>query len=348
MPRKPRRSATKRDGTKRHGQGQQPGHRLEETYLDVAAEIQRVIDAPLAELMDTEEERATVDRLSRQALATPAMILLAQVVAFIGKGRPATQAGKLKSADALELASQLGLDQPLPARVGSMDHLPETAHAFRWAAAAEFLEWRGTRILATPRALDFDRDPFSAWLKAALTLLEHGLLDGFQKGWRKSYVELLDANVGGLLVAVVEAGGTLPLSAIETAAWEQVASAYGYDRDDDGERAHVVRLVQAMVAQLADLGVVARKGNRVVMTELGSAMIAMADLPAAFEDDDELDLVDTDALSLLGVCVEAELTPDEVRDHLVAWTRARRDAEAAAELCETMRDDHPSRPDDER
>lgn len=334
MPGKSRRSATKRAG-----QARRPGPGPEKADLEVAAEIQRVIDTPLPELMATEEERAAAERLSRQALATPAMIRLAQVVAFVGPGRPATQSGNLKPADALGLAAQLGLDQPPPTRVGSMEDLPDTARAFRWAAAAEFLERRGSRVLAAPRAVDLDRDPLSAWLKAAVTLFEHGLLDGFRKGWRKSYVELLDANVDRLLVAILEGGGTLALSAIETAAWEQVAFAYAYERDDQAERAHVVWLAHAMVVYLADLGVVIRKGNQVVLTEFGTILAAMADLSAEFEDD-ELDLVDTDALSLLSVCVEnAQMTPDEVRDHLLAWTRARPDGEAAAELSEAMLDD---------
>ncbi|HWD64442.1 MAG TPA: hypothetical protein VG405_04660 [Solirubrobacteraceae bacterium] len=312
--------------------------------MDLVAEIERVIDTPLTGLMATEEERAVLKRLSAQALAAPAMIRLAQVIAFVGRGRPATQTGNLKSADAVALASQLGLDQPPPARVGSIDDLPDTAHAFRWAAAAEFLEWRGSRVLAAHRAVDFDRDPLSVWLKAAVTLLEHGLLDGFRQGWRKRYVELLDENVDRMLVVMVEAGAILTLSAIEVAAWEQVASAYGYDPDDQAERAHVVRLAHAMVAQLVDLGAVTRRGDRVVLTELGGTIAAMVSLSAEFDDDDELDLVDTDALSLLSVCVEdPEMTPGETRDHLLAWTQARPDAAAAAELCEAMlEDDDPA------
>lgn len=338
MPRKPRRSATNRGG-----QARPPRPGPEEAHKDVVVEIGRVIDTPLPELMATEEERAVAERLSAPAQAAPAMIRLAGVVAFVGRGRPATQAGNLKSADALALAAHLELDQPPPARVGSIDDLPDTAHVFRWAAAAEFLEWRGTKILAAPGARDFDRDPLSAWFKATVTLLEHGLLDGFRQGWRKSYVELLDASVDRLLVAIVEAGGTLALSDLEAAAWEQVASAYGYDPDDHAERAHVVRLAHAMVAQLVDLGVVIHRGDRVVLTELGGAIAVMADLSAEF-DDDEVDLVDTDALSLLSVCVEDDqMTPDETRDHLLAWTQAHPDTAAAAELSQAMlEDDDPA------
>jgi len=42
---------------------------------------------------------------------------------------------------------------------------------------------------------------------------------------------------------------------------------------------------------------------------------------ASDDDDDDLDLVDTDAQSLLLVCVE-EMEPADARDHLSAWCAA--------------------------
>jgi len=300
-------------------------------------EIQRLLDAPLAELMGTPEEQAEAEELSRKASAAPAMARLREVVAFVGKGRPATQAGNLKSADAVVLAQRLAPSEQLPDDVRSMADLPETAHAFRWAAAAEFLAWRGTRVVPGPLAPDLERDPLAAWLKAMVTLLENGVLDGFRQGWRKSYVELLDAGAAGLLVAVAEAGGTVPLAAIDEGAWGQVVAAYGYEPDDDAERTHVVGLVRAMVDEFADTGVVVRHDDHVVLTGLGGALAAMVAFTSD-DDEDDLDLVDTDAQSLLLVCVE-EMEPDDARDHLSAWCAARPAEEAAAELCEAMVDD---------
>jgi hypothetical protein len=63
-----------------------------------------------------------------------------------------------------------------------MDDLPDVAHLFRWAIAAELLTARATRIVPGPRARDLERDPLSAWFTAAITLLGYGLLDGFQPG----------------------------------------------------------------------------------------------------------------------------------------------------------------------
>ena len=152
-----------------------------------------------------------------------------------------------------------------------MDDLLDVAHLFRWAIAAELLAARGTKIVAGPCAGDLERDPLAAWFKAAITLLEHGLLDGFQRGWRKSYVELLDAGAGPILAAILEAGGEAPLTAIDDLVWEQVAHSYSYDLDDDAERQHVVRLVDAVVMQFAGIGTVTRRDGDVVLTGLGKA-----------------------------------------------------------------------------
>ncbi len=305
--------------------------------LAALEEIQRLLDAPLADLMETPEERAEAEELTRQAAAAPAMARLREVVAFVGKGRPATQAGNLKAPDAVALSRRLDTGEEVPDELRSMDDIPETAHAFRWAAAAGFLARRGARIVAGPVARDLEQDPPAAWIKATITLLETGVLDGFRQGWRKSYVELLDAGAGGLLVAMAEAGGAVPLTEIDEGAWEQVAAAYGYEPDDATERSHVVGLVRAMMDQFSDCGLIARHDGEVVLTGLGDALAAMVAFSDDYDEEDDLDLVDTDAQSLLLVCVEME--PSEASAHLFAWCADRPGDEAADELCEAMLDD---------
>lgn len=304
--------------------------------LAALEEIQRLLDAPLADLMGTPEERAAAEELSRQAAAAPAMVRLREVVAFVGKGRPATQAGNLKGPDAAALSRRLATGERVPDELRSMEDVAETAHAFRWAAAGGFLARRGTRIVAGPVARELEHDPLAAWIKATVTLLENGVLDGFRQGWRKSYVELLDANAAGLLLAVAEAGGAVPLTEIDDGAWAQVAAAYGYEPDDDTERSHVVGLVRTMMEQFSDCGVVVGHDDEVVLTNLGGALAAMVAF-SADEDEDDLDLVDTDAQSLLLVCVEME--PAEASAHLFAWCAGRAGDVAADELCEAILDD---------
>jgi hypothetical protein len=250
-------------------------------------EIERVLDTPLAELMESEQERAAAARLIRDARAVPAMARLGKLVAFVGDGCPATQAGNLKAPDALAVARLLRGGAELPGAVRSMDDLPDVAHLFRWAIAAELLTARATRIVPGPRARDLERDPLSAWFTAAITLLGYGLLDGFQRGWRKIYVELLDAGAGPILAAILKVGGHAPLTAIEELAWEQVASSYGYALDDADERRHTARLVTAMMTQFVDLGAVTVGGGNVVLTGLGSALASAAD--AMSSDDEDLD-----------------------------------------------------------
>jgi hypothetical protein len=96
----------------------------------VLGEIQRVLDTPLVELVDSEEERTAAAELTREARAGPAMARLRAVVAFVGSGRPATQAGNLKASDAVALAMRLGTRDDVSG-VRSMDDLPEAAHVFR-------------------------------------------------------------------------------------------------------------------------------------------------------------------------------------------------------------------------
>lgn len=219
-----------------------------------------------------EQASALAEELSRAAVTAPALARLTEVVSFVGDGRPATQAGNLKPADALALARRLGTDERAPDKITSMADLPETAHEFRWAAAAGLLTRRGTKIVAGPLAADLERDPLSVWVRVAMTLLENGPLDGFRQGWRKSYVELLDASVEGLLTGLAMAGGRAPLASIEQQGWELVAAGYGYQLDDERERKHVAQLCRQLVYQLADIAIVAVYDDEVTLTSLGRVM----------------------------------------------------------------------------
>ncbi|MDA8302208.1 MAG: hypothetical protein M0005_11885 [Actinomycetota bacterium] len=253
------------------------------------AEVAAILDTPLAALMGTEEAHA--QQLGTEAAAAPAMSRLAEVVAFVGSGRPATQAGNLRTADAIALARRLDTGEEIPERVRSLDDLPDTAHDFAWAAAAGFLARSATKVVAGPLAGDIERDPLSAWMSAATTLLDSGLLGGFRQGWRKRYVELLDSAAPGLLGALVSADGAAPLAAVEGQGWALVATNEGYDLGDEAERRHVVALVRAMLSALADLGVVARSDDTVELSALGTFLACAV----AISVDDEDDPVDADA-----------------------------------------------------
>ena len=95
-----------------------------------------------------------------------------------------------------------------------------------------------------------------------------------------------------------------------------------------------------MVGELADIGVAASHDDEVELTELGTtlaALIALSD-DQGDEEEDELDLVDTDAQSLLLVCVE-EMALPEARAHVLAWCEARPADEAADELSDAILDE---------
>jgi len=177
MARKPNRRsrATKRTRTQRSRVGGDPG------LAGALEEIERVLATPLVELMDSEEEREHARELTRQANVAPALMRFRELLVFVSEGRRATQAGKLTPTDAIALASSLGAPGVAGVEVRSMEDLPDVAHLFHWAVAAELLTVRGARILPGQWAEDLQRDPLSAWFKAATTLLEHGLLDGFRR-----------------------------------------------------------------------------------------------------------------------------------------------------------------------
>jgi hypothetical protein len=207
------------------------------------------------------------------------------LLAFVGDGRKVTQAGKLTPANALELAGVLGVAGLAGLEVRSMEDLPGVPRLFHWAVAAELLALRGTRVVPGSWAEDLQRDPLSFWFKAATTLLEHGLLDGFRRGWRKQYIEFLDSGVPYILSAILHAGGRVPVAAIEESVWAQVAGTYGYRLDDAAERCHVDRLVKAMFAEFEDLGAAERTDQGVQLTELGGALAVAA---SALIDDEPL------------------------------------------------------------
>ncbi|MCA1690440.1 MAG: hypothetical protein LC720_08470 [Actinobacteria bacterium] len=235
-------------------------------------ELQGVLDTPLAELQGTEAQRVAARELAGSAAATPAMASMRELLDVVGSGRPVTQAGYLKRADAIALARRLGAPAAALDQTRRMDDLPEVARLFRWASAAGLLARRGTRIMPGPYAALLERDPLDAWLRVAITLLERGPLDGFRQGWRKVYVELLDAGTPGFLVELAAGDRTVPLSAIEDRGWESVVAEYGYDPDDAPERRWAARYVGALIAELEGLGVLAVADGQVALTGLGGLL----------------------------------------------------------------------------
>ena len=298
-----------------------------------------VVDAPVADLIEIARERAEVRALTDEVESVAAMKRFGVLVDFVCRGRPATAAGNLTAPDAAALAGTLGLDRDVPGPPTRLGDLPETAHLFHWAVAAGFLEHRAAKVVAGPFADALEDDPVTACLKAATTLLEHGVLDGFQEGWRKSYVSALDLSMADLLVALSHAGDPVSVDPLAAEAWELVADSYGFEPDDQRERRSVHNLFRSAVAQLDDAGVVAYEDGHVHLTRLGRMIALFLDLAGDDdEDEDDLDPTDIDAESLLLMCDEEESDPEEVEDLLRAWCQSRPAEEAGDELTEAMLD----------
>lgn len=295
-----------------------------------------MVEAPVAGLIEIARERAEMRALIGEAESVPAMRRFGALVDFVGRGRPATAGGNFNAADTGVLAATLGLDRDVAGSPTRLGDLPETAHLYRWAVTAGFVEHRATKIVAGPFAAALVEDPVTAWLQAVTTLLEHGVLDGFQEGWRKSYVSVLDSSMADLLVALSSAGDPVSVDALAAEAWELVAGGYGFEPDDQRERRSVHALFRSAVAQLDDAGALAYKDGRVQITQLGRMIALFVDL-ADDDEEDDLDTSDIDAESLLLICDE-ESDPDQVEDLLRAWCQSRPAEEAADELAEAMLD----------
>lgn len=222
--------------------------------------------------------RARAAELSRQADATPVVERFRTLLEFVGSGRRATQAGRLTRADTLAAAQALDLRGVEAQGIRSMNDVTTLAQLFDWALASGLLRTRRTRVLPGAYAHELSNDPLAAWFKLAVTLLEAGLLGGFRRGWRKHYVEFLDARIPGLLIAVLGAGGSAPLAEIKDLAWQQVAEEFDYEPDDANERYHVERLCDAVTVQLADLGAAARSDATLQLTELGRALARVSEM----------------------------------------------------------------------
>lgn len=298
-----------------------------------------MVDLPLSGLVEMARERAEAEALATEAGTAPAMGRFRALIDFVGTGRTATAGGNLTGSDAAGLAASLGLDRGSAPAGTALAGLPETAHLFRWALAAGFIERRGTKLVAGPMADALDEDPVTAWISAAAALIENGVLDGFQDGWRKSYVTDLDSSMGDLLIALGRVDVAVPVDSLADDAWRMVADAYGFEPDDEAERRSVRRLMTSAVAQLAHAGVVTFEDGRAGLSRLGQVLALLIDMASddGLEDGD-LDPADIDAESMLLMCEEEELEGDELRANLGAWCESRSADEAADELIEAMRD----------
>ena len=326
--------------------------------IEIFEDLRRMIEAPMFGFLESEDDSdeedddsdeedefdetfdldrwgRAADELSHAAAATPAMTRLREIVTFVGKGRGCTKAGNLRAMDATSLAKLLGVDTNINQEIRSMDELPDTAHDYQWALAAEFLEQRGNKVVPGPHASGLDLDPLSTWLIAVTTLLGSGLLGGFRKGWRKNYVELLDMSIPSLLQAILDADGTASIAEIEENAWTMVAENYDYAISDTRERRHVASLVGAMVGELSGLGIAYRDDDDdLILTELGETLAALLAMIADGEPED-VELVDADAEVLLVLCSD-EMDPAEATECLREWCDSRSAEEAVDDLCETL------------
>lgn len=106
-----------------------------------------------AELVALAENTALVARLRTFA-------------AWLGTGRPLTSTGRLRVADARELAGLLGVDQSFLERARSSAELPEVALLVEWAKAARLARPVKGRLVPVKSAAGLLDRPLELWLRA--------------------------------------------------------------------------------------------------------------------------------------------------------------------------------------
>ncbi|MDJ0379338.1 hypothetical protein [Streptomyces sp. G-G2] len=100
------------------------------------------------------------------------------------EGRPLTATGRLKTADARELAERLGTGDTPPAAVRSVDDLPRLSLVFELARAALLVRVVKGRLYAVGKAVGDLKDPLALWRRAfdAVFGMRRPLL-GAKSGW---------------------------------------------------------------------------------------------------------------------------------------------------------------------
>ncbi|MET9882685.1 hypothetical protein ABZZ20_05885 [Streptomyces sp. NPDC006430] len=125
------------------------------------------------------------ETLTAEARQVPLLGMLQGLAAWAGReGRPVTATGRLKTADARELAERLGTGDTPPAAVRSVDDLPRLSLVFELARAARLVRVVKGRAHAVGKAAGDLKDPLALWRRAfdAVFGMRQPLL-GAKSGW---------------------------------------------------------------------------------------------------------------------------------------------------------------------
>lgn len=234
------------------------------------------------------------ERLADAVRQAPLYHRLVAFVDWVGDGRGLTTRGNLALADARQLVTLLGTDDPLDHRVGnkvlttrSSTELPGVDLMLRWAGSSGFVKVRHGRVQQSRRAAQLTGDPLAAWERAFAGLLDLGILQHAYRHARwlvPPWAADLDEAVEALLVLLYAACEPQPIDELAEFAWDVVEQAWELDdlpRDQyERWRRSAARDVRTALARFAELGAVevlkvgtasaaAELGGSVTLTNLG-------------------------------------------------------------------------------
>ncbi|MDP8932524.1 MAG: hypothetical protein M3O70_29235, partial [Actinomycetota bacterium] len=284
------------------------------------------------------------DELEAAARASPALQRLGRFAQYAGEGRPLTQRGNLRLADARELVEILDTHDQVDERIGervfktrSSTELPGVDFTFRWARKAGLVKVRANKVSATKAGTRIDRDPTHALLRALDGLATLGVLshwyreDRYGFGW---YAADVDAQMPLWLVDLYDRGAR-EIEDLAAETWELLLDTFdlgGVEPEKLERHRDLVEFgIRRILDRLADLGILAvrgveevradygrieRRGGAVELTPLGlwavNQLVApLAEAPVGGE------LAALEAIELLERC--ADLPEDLAGGEVEAW-----------------------------
>lgn len=215
------------------------------------------------------------DALMAPAASAPIVRQIRGFVEWVGAGRPLTQTGRVRLADALALVDLLDtgdvLDPRFPTR--SSSELPRLSLLVGWAKAARLVRVvRGRLVVVNKRIELLDRPP-----ELAAQMLEGLSRLGDELGHS---VVMADAGhtAEAVLAELVGQGGTLPCARACDIAWASAMSRYTFPGASEQQlgwaRRHGDRDLLWMLEAIAGLGVVRVADDTITLTALGERSVS--------------------------------------------------------------------------
>jgi len=221
------------------------------------------------------------DELESAARNTVWFERIRRLVDYVGDGRPLTDRGNLKLADAKVLVDLLETGDPFDAQIhGHFFKTRSSADlwgvdlAFRMAVESEMLIRKGTKLLPGPNA-DLVDDPLSAHYGAWLVLLHRiGPTQYWYRGHRFNwdwYAEELDAALPMVLLGVYR-DGDIPMEEVVEEMWAYLHSVFDLDDVPADKLAFHHSLVDGSLRRAFDL-----------LEELGTVRVVdVVEVPTAY------------------------------------------------------------------